>query len=172
MRWELVDWRMDVCEQFFSDRLFVLSLDKERSLDIRKLQRKISVPTSYQHRLCSGTHNLFMTRCWEFKQHAVMEIEMKIAPVIGSFVTLVTNTFKCAMLRAKSLHNWILLKRNVWNLIKVFLGTWDCGDLNAADSREPRLVIIGLVAVYKFQSDKLSLLFLSQKDDEPVFQFF
>lgn len=55
--------------------------------------------------------------------------------------------------------------------LKFFLGTWDCGDLNAADSREPRLVIIGLVAVYKYQSDKLSLLFLSQKDDEPVSVF-
>lgn len=45
MRWELVDWRMDVCEQFFSDRLFVLSLDKERSLDIANYKEKFQ----FQH---------------------------------------------------------------------------------------------------------------------------
>lgn len=172
MRWELVDWRMDVCEQFFSVRLFVLSLDKERSLDIANYKEKFQ----FQHLIsiaCVVALTIFL---WHAVESSSTMLWWKLKWKLRRWLALLWHSSQTHSSVLCSVLNHFTIEYS-WSgmseiSLKFFLGTWDCGDFNAADSREPRLVIIGLVAVYKFQSDKLSFLFLSQKDDEPVFQFF
>lgn len=105
----------DVWQHLFSIRLFVVALDKKRSLDTHNLSFKLYAFDDKKHVAFaasstwhSSSSSASMTRCWEFKYRTAMKIKLERwwLALSWRFMTLVSDTLSVQRAVKNLFINW------------------------------------------------------------------